>query len=216
MYLYPLEARHIVTCQARCLLLLGNFNLAQKVAHQILQQSPGFSKALLVQGEAFYNSCNFEHALRIFYRGSRLATGSKRFHMGIKKCIKTLQNIVSSVDIFCFKGIATFVKTVKTEIRKDPNFLDKLISGKQTMPKPVLNDSSTSGKLLDDQNVVVKKVKKKEKGLVEDRKYLSRLMKIMEEKNGSRRGIPARVSAQANQALEFIDGRSSFWEQTEN
>ena len=129
------------------------------MAHQILQQSPAFSEALLVQGEAFYNSCKFEHALRIFYRGSRLGTDSERFQTGIKKCIKTLQNIVSSVDIFIFMGIECFVKTVKTELKKDQSFLDKFISGKQKMVKPVL--ISYSKKLPDDQNTLVKKVKKK-------------------------------------------------------
>ena len=214
----PLEARMIITSQAQCLLAVGNYTLAQTVADQVLQQSPTFTEALLVKAEAFYNSCQFEHALLIFHRGARLSADSEGFSNGIAKCKKTLQNIVGHSDMFSFSGLTIFMRKVKSKTEKDPEFLDKFLAGRETIPPLSFQGSSSrwttaaSGELGNKQGDRGKKPGKKETSMAADKKYLQNLTKIMEKEKSSR-GVAGRISNQANQALDFINGRSSFWDQ---
>ena len=199
--------------------MLGNYKLAQSVAEQVLQQSPSFTDALWVLGEAFYNSCEFEHALLIFYRGARLSADADEFNNGITKCIKTLQNIVGPPDMFSFNGLTIFVRKVQSKTVKDPKFLDKYLAGTESLPPLSFKNTSTrwtaaaSGELGNKQGDAGKK-KKKETGLSEDNKYLAKLAKMMDKEKGSQ-SIAGKISLQANQALEFMNGRSSFWDQIE-
>ena len=208
-----------MTSQAKCLLELGSYTLAKTVADQVLQQCPTFTDALLVQGEAFYNCCEFEHALVIFYKGARLSSDTDGFNNGIKKCIKTLQNIVASPDIFAFQGITMFIKRVKKMVEEDSMFLDKYLAGKESFPalgfQGTANrwSSAASGHLAAKQGEKRTKNTKKEPSLKEDKKYLEYLSKIMDLEKG--KGVAGKISIQANQALEFLNGRSSFWNQIE-
>ena len=203
--------------------MLGNYSLAKAVADQVLMQCPTFTDALLVKGEAFYNCCEFEHALLIFYRGARLSSDTEGFENGIKKCIKTLQNIVGPPDMFSFNGIAMFVKKVQHKTKQDPKFLDNYLAGKDKFPPLSSLGSTTRWTAAADGQLATKqggvgcggKTGKKETNLNEDKRYLQNLAKMMDGEKQNK-SIAGKISLQANQALDFINGRSSFWDQIEN
>ena len=54
--------------------------------------------------EALYNQCQFEHALVLFHRGKRLAPDMEEFRLGVQKCRKTIQNAISSQNVFKVRG----------------------------------------------------------------------------------------------------------------
>ena len=55
--------------RARCYLLMGLWEHAATAADTVLAEDKTFVRALLVKAEALYNTCNFEHALKVFHRG---------------------------------------------------------------------------------------------------------------------------------------------------
>ena len=61
--------QHAMTSLARCYLLLGNWDFAQKAAESVLEEDPDFVRAIYAKAEALYNTCQFEHALVLFHRG---------------------------------------------------------------------------------------------------------------------------------------------------
>ena len=58
-----------MTSLARCYLLMGNWNYARLASELVLQVDDTFVKAIYVKAEALYNTCDFEHALVLFYKG---------------------------------------------------------------------------------------------------------------------------------------------------
>ena len=54
---------------AKCHLMMGNFTDAMKAAEIVLSKDRKNIQAIQVKAESLYNSCFFEHALVLFYRG---------------------------------------------------------------------------------------------------------------------------------------------------
>ena len=55
--------------QAQSLLMLGQYTAAWKFAEIALVRDNTFIEAVFAKAEALYNTCNFEHALSLFYKG---------------------------------------------------------------------------------------------------------------------------------------------------
>ena len=54
---------------AKCHLMMGHFTDAMKAAEIVLSKDRKNIQAIQVKAESLYNSCFFEHALVLFYRG---------------------------------------------------------------------------------------------------------------------------------------------------
>ena len=117
--------------------------------------------------------------------------------------------------MFYFNSLAFFVNSVKDETRQDSTFLDKYIAGRETFPSLNVKASSNSTELENKKGGCARKNKKKDNGLEEDKEYLLKLTAKMDETKGSQ-AMAMKISLQANQALEFINGRSTFWDQIDN
>jgi hypothetical protein len=90
---------------ARCHLLMGHWVDAMKAAEIVMSQDRKNILAILVKAEALYNSCFFEHALVMFYRGQGLAPDNEDFRLGVQKCQKTIQDTVAVPGIFKVPGV---------------------------------------------------------------------------------------------------------------
>ena len=54
---------------AKCHLMMGHFSDDMKAAEIVLSKDRKNIQAIQVKAESLYNSCFFEHALVLFYRG---------------------------------------------------------------------------------------------------------------------------------------------------
>ena len=123
--------------------------------------------------------------------------------------------------MFSFNGIAMFVKKVQQKTMQDPKFLDNYLVGKDKFPPLSFQGSTTrwtsaaAGQLATKQGRGGGKTGKKEANLGKFKRKLQYLAKMMDREKQNK-SIAGKITLQANQALEFIKGRSSFWDQIEN
>ena len=181
-------------------------------------QCPAYTGALLVKAESLYNCCEFEHALVLFYRGSRQAKTSQSFRNGIKKCSKNFENILADPYLFSFNGISIFLREVKIKVDQDKNFLDNYLAGREKIKLTGREKMKLTVFQLRKKEDIGFKIKHKAKKdipqlLMKDQKYLIKLMNVMDKEQGKTSDM---ISEQANQALKFINERKPFWKQIEN
>ena len=98
-----------MTSLARCYLLMGDWKYAEMAAEVVLEVDKYFVKAIYAKAEALYNTCQFEHALVLFHRGSRLSPDLEEFRLGIRKCRKLIQNAISP-NVFRVRGAKCLFK----------------------------------------------------------------------------------------------------------
>ena len=88
---------------------MGDWKYAEMAAEVVLDVDKYFVKAIYAKAEALYNTCQFEHALVLFHRGSRLSPDLEEFRLGIRKCRKLIQNAISP-NVFRVRGARCLFK----------------------------------------------------------------------------------------------------------
>ena len=88
---------------------MGDWKYAEMAAEVVLAVDKYFVKAIYAKAEALYNTYQFEHALALFHRGSRLSPDLEEFRLGIRKCRKLIQNAISP-NVFRVRGAKCLFK----------------------------------------------------------------------------------------------------------
>lgn len=164
---------------AKCYLLMGDWNLAKETAERVLLIDKTFVKAIYAKAEALYQTCHFEHALVLYYRGlvsystqvilftlilkygpctfQRIALDTEEFRLGVQKCRKTIEDAIKDQDVFKVRGIQVFFNLLRRKM--------DLRMGDGKTPPPGKLAKVTVGNLINiiDKKKLMEETKKKEK-----------------------------------------------------
>ena len=128
----PISILPDVLCAlARCYLKLGQFQTCLSLVQLVLIENPRCISAIWIKAESLYNTCDFERAMALFYRGLRLAPTHVGFKHGLLKCRSTVQSAVESEQIFCFPGVEDLLNELTEMMKDDPDSISKYLHANQ-------------------------------------------------------------------------------------
>lgn len=132
---------YLLSCRARCRLLLGNLTGAIVDADRLLRLDPTNSAAYLIKANANYSLSLFEDALIWYHRGLVIRPGGLEFEQGIVRSQMAIEKAIQSADIDRLRQFRILTKensTAKRRIvetakptrpsRKDHNLLDEMFT----------------------------------------------------------------------------------------
>jgi len=187
----------------------GDSTAAMGYAEAVLEKDTSHLKAIVVKAESLYSTCQFEHALALFLRGSRLAPDSTIMVMGITKSKKAILSKVSEKDVFFFPGSKNFIDFLRADgYGGVAKFCAPLA------PKKGFQGFAT--RVVLQQAVVDPEEKKGKNKMVRDRMktdkdYLRQLGNMLGD--GGSLDLKERVSSEVASAVHFLDARDQFWTQ---
>ena len=167
-----------------------------------------------MNAESLYNVCEFEHALKIFTQGRKLAPDSEKLKAGILKCRKTILNQVEDTNIFVFPGSMHFVDYLQKGGKDAVNdFINSKNTGK--LWKTDLNMSSM-GKTTEVTGSLTKEPKKlvTPDRMKKDKDYLRRLETSLAPMPGMEEDLIRKEVVQTiHETVHYLDSREEFWKQ---
>ena len=201
----PTKKQNDVTCAlGQCYLELGYFEQSKKLAKYVLRYNMKSIEAISIKAQSLFHTCDFEHAMVLFYKGLRLAPAHSGFKHGILQCKKTIQGALET-DIFQFPGTANHLDMLFKTIKRTDN---ELSDG------PDMNEVRKPERKFGKVQKKSKKEKKKEADrLQEDKIFLQNLSANIADNSSDSLGLY--LSQSARSTLMFLNDRKQFWQQVE-
>lgn len=202
----PTKKQNDVTCAlGQCYLELGHFEKSKKLAKFVLKYNNQSIDAIAIKAQSFFHTCDFEHAMVLFYKGQRLAPAQSGLQHGILQCKKTIQCALDT-EIFNTPGIANYLDTLSKSIKRTEDEVSDETE-RNEVRKPVRKFNKARKKNKQEEK------KKESDRLQDDKIFLHNLSANIADNSSDRLG--QYLSQSAMSTLMFLDDRKKFWEQVE-